>query len=278
MSAFPASLRLAIQKAVAAAHTPGKRLFVNQRGHLIRDMRSSGLQNRLEKYAAARVMGVAQLMVLGELLRETKSVERFCGPTVEVKQAGAFWQLFRGTTSNPACHTVPALLLFDGHLPTQVANAAEVPPSGRYALQVRLVETFGHCVLMPQFVNAMDEGLDVALGGPALAQAMQHVVGDKKGTAREGIRLFLDRMLEVLPALRELDPDDLAEVIDHVRPQSAAGRISTTRDFESAMERRLDDPNHQYVAALESAMRWGPPASELEKYRKQVTAEVQDAK
>jgi hypothetical protein len=263
-----------VAQAIRASRRPsdGRRFVLDTTG-TTKNLTSRGFADRAHKYAEVRQLTVAKLLVLGEKLRDAGAFDRFgTRQGLRVTATGAYWQAFQGTTDWPACHTSPALLLFNRYLPHVLPRWANVP--GRHALAVRIIDTFGHCVLMPQSVNRIDQALDEAFGGEALVEAMTLV---RDGAdAREAVWHYQHEMVEIYEPLTEVSPAELARVLGRLKevPSGPASGSSFRNLEEDALIARLDDPNHQVLETYLDVHRRDPPRPAVEAFAGQVDAEI----
>lgn len=248
----PITAKLSQAARVTTKAAGADRCFLNKSGSHTPNMTSNGQKDRIQKYAARRQLAVAKIMTIGELMREEGAFEsRNGGGPVRLSTEGAFWQTVAGTELFPACHTAPALLLFDGHLPTILPEWAEV--TNQQAIAQHIVLTFAECVLMPQFVNRIDQALDENHGGKALVNAMQLVVDGEDALdaaieyQREMVSVYQDLLQLQTPAelvyqLGRLNSTVTRESLHFVDPDSRLAEVQHAS--------RMDDPNRQVIQIL----------------------------
>jgi hypothetical protein len=263
-----------LNAALQIVHKPagGERYFLNSTGSEFRNMISSGLNDRLQKYARARQLTIAKIMMLGEKLRDAGGLHHNGGSLPrQIAATGAFWQTHKGTEQSPACHTSPALLLFDGHLPIIVPQWAGLPQHAAVAQQIIL--TFADCVLMPLFVNQIDQAIDESVGGAALVESMQMV--QEGASARDATYSYQERMLELYRPLLEISPSELPRVLGRLAASSSAAAVGgpapkILNPVEDEMIARLDDPNRKLIVVYEDICQTEPPQKSLENFEHQI--------
>jgi hypothetical protein len=232
---------------------PGKRILIDTTGSRSRSGASRDLEHRLALYARRRLETVSQEMVLLSRMRDLGAVS----PQTQVSCAGAFWQAFRGTTENPACHTSPGLLRLNGLMPTVLTN--------NLVIRRHLVLVFGDCMLMPVAVNKLDSWIDENMGWDALTEAAAQVTNGARPA--EAVQIYIDLMRATYGSMVGLPPRELA-VVD---------------SFESSLDRPAltveDDYRMAYDALVshDEALMHGPPLIEIRNYQSQVDAQIQEA-
>lgn len=266
------------QAARVTTKAPGAdRFFLNKSGSHTRNMTSSGQKDRIQKYAARRQLAVAKIMTIGEVMREAGAFDaRNGGGPVRLTTEGAFWQTVAGTELFPACHTAPALLLFDGHLPTILPQWAGLT---NQAIAQQIVLTFAECVLMPQFVNRIDQALDENFGGKALVSAMQLVLdGDDP---MEATIEYQRAMVSVYRPLLLASPVELAYQLGRLQPNAAEVTRESLLIVDPAHRleevqtlNRLDDPNHQVLQILCDTNCRAPNETVVGQFREQLEREL----
>jgi hypothetical protein len=265
------------QAARLTTKAPGaERFFLNKSGSHTANMSSSGQRDRVQKYAARRQLAVAKIMTIGELMRRAGAFDVRSGP-VSLSTEGAFWQTVSGTELWPACHTAPALLLFDGHLPTILPHWADIP--NQHAVAQQIVLTFADCVLMPQFVNRIDQALDENFGGRALVAAMELVVA-----GADALTATIEYQREMVSVYRPLlltSPVELAYELGRLQPNAAPVTRESLRMIdpkqrleEVAIISRLDDPNHQVLQILCDTNCRAPNAAIVRQFRELIEREL----
>jgi hypothetical protein len=265
------------QAARLTTKAPGaERFFLNKSGSHTANMSSSGQRDRVQKYAARRQLAVAKIMTIGELMRAAGAFDVRSGP-VSLSTEGAFWQTVSGTELWPACHTAPALLLFDGHLPTILPHWADIP--NQHAVAQQIVLTFADCVLMPQFVNRIDQALDENFGGRALVAAMELVVAG--ADALTATIEYQREMVSVYQPLLLTSPVELAYELGRLQPNAAPVTRESLRMIdpkqrleEVAIINRLDDPNHQVLQILCDTNCRAPNAAIVRQLRELIEREL----
>lgn len=267
------------QAARLTTKAPGaERFFLNKSGSHTANMSSSGQRDRVQKYAARRQLAVAKIMTIGELMRRAGAfTARNNGGPVSLTTEGAFWQTVSGTELWPACHTAPALLLFDGHLPTILPQWADIP--NQHAVAQQIVLTFADCVLMPQFVNRIDQALDENFGGKALVAAMELVVAG--ADALTATIEYQREMVSVYQPLLLTSPVELAYELGRLQPNAAPVTRESLRMIdpkqrleEVAIISRLDDPNHQVLQILCDTNCRAPNAAIVRQFRELIEREL----
>jgi hypothetical protein len=261
-----------LAKALRYVRPQDRRFLLDTTGSRSRRMTSRGSDDRLFKYAAERRMTVAKIMVLGEKLRDAGAFDSF-GPRsmVEIGWEGAFWQAFKGTGEGPACHTSPALLTFNKHLPHVLAQWAQISRKG--AVQERIVDTFGHCVTMPLFVNRIDQALDESFGAKALVESMEMVRDG--ASAREATRYFQAEMDETYRLLLDFLPDELAAQLGRlVKDTDPPPDYNPLTLVEDAIIARQDDPNHHVIEIYLRVNQSEVPRQTIEQFEMQVQSEM----
>lgn len=123
---------------------------------------------QLRAYLNRRQQVVGQVLITAELLRTG-----LAGKIKNIEATGAFWQLYRGVTGMPACHTSPCLILMNGLLPHVLA----VHP----VLKQEIILNFADVMLMPDFINRVDSFVDDKIGSKeAMVEAMRMVMLEGK--------------------------------------------------------------------------------------------------
>lgn len=212
------------------------------------------MEHRLMLYGRRRLGTVAREMVLLHEMRRFGALDG----RARIDCAGAFWQAFRGTNEQPACHTSPGLVLLDGLLPTV--------PVGSVVVKRHLVVVFGDCMLMPVAVNKLDSWLDETMGWAALVQAVEGVAQGAEPV--EAVQLYIDRMREVYASLRDLTPLELARA----RPASMSGPARTELYVESQFQMACDA-----IDAHDEVLMHGPPVGKIRNYRAEIAQEMNAA-
>lgn len=267
------------QAARITTKAPGSgRFFLNKSGSHTANMTSNGQDDRLQKYAARRQQAVAKILIIGEVMRDAGAfAARNNGGPVTITTEGAFWQTVGGTELQPACHTSPALLLFDSHLPTILPQWASV--RNEHGIAQQIVLTFAECVLMPQYVNRIDQALDEHFGGKALVAAMHSVIDG--ASAQEATIEYQQEMVSIYEPLLLMSPFELAYELGRLQPNAApvtreSLRISdpSHRLAEVQIVNRLDDPNHQAIQIFCDVNCRAPATDPLRQFQMQLTREV----
>jgi hypothetical protein len=267
------------QAAKKTKKPPGaKRTFLNKTGSHTRNMTSNGDKDRMQKYAVKRQLAVGKIMTIGELMRDAGAFDRDGqGNQVRVSTEGAFWQTYQGTKSQPACHTAPALLMFDRHLPTILPEWAKL--KNKHAIAKFIVMTFAECISMPLFINKIDQALDENFGGKALIRSMKLIMA---GTdALEATIEYQEQMLKTYNDLYLKSPVELAYELGRLQPnakpvtrESLLIRDPSWRLEEVAIVDRLDDPNHQMLDILTKINSHEPSREELVQFREKIEREM----
>jgi len=269
---------VSITKAIQTTQKPpgSDRLHLDTGGNT-KNLTSSSLEDRVVKYATIRQQTVGRIMVLGERLREVGAFDRFgAAGEVRITAAGAFWQAFQGTRDWPACHTSPALLLFNGFLPNVLPQWAHIP--GQAAIQRRIVEVFAHCILMPQPVNRIDQALDERFGQEALIGSMEMVRDG--ASAREATWEYQRKMLQIYDPLANLSPAELVRVLGRLEKPDAAGlkaflaSADTPQAEEEALIAQIDDPNREIIRTYEAINKIEVSMPDMRIYDERVTSEM----
>ncbi len=256
----------------------GPRFYIDKMGTTYKNIRSSSFPARVYKYATERRKTVANLMILGEKMRDAGAFDRFGNKRdVQITSAGAYWQAFQGTAEWPACHTSPGLLLFNKFLPHLLPQWAQIP--GQYAVQIRIIVTFAHCILMPELVNRIDQALDESFGEESLVESMEMIRDG--ASARDGICNYQRKMIEVYRPLLELSPSDLARALGRLRqanPDDPHPELTSTsrssKTWEDEIIDKLDDPTHKVVRTYLKVNETEVPRSDIEIVGKQIDAEM----
>jgi hypothetical protein len=246
----------------------GRRLIFDTTGYNTPNMTSSGIADRLAKYAQKRITTVARILVLGQELQKTGGLH----PSgkqhpARISASGAYYQAFQvpGSRDNPACHTSPALLLFDTHLPIILPQWAGVP--GKAAVALEIVKVFADCVQMPLLVNQVDRGLDDSIGAANLVRAMEHV--QQGAAAPEALRQFQLDQSSFYRDLLEASPREIPRLLGYVPPeqQFASDPSFSLNPVETAAMERYDSEIRQVVVAYATASEREPPRASMEEFR-----------
>lgn len=267
----PITARLQQAAGQTSKATGAERFFLNKSGSHTPNMTSSGNRDRLQKYALRRQLAVAKILTIGELMRSAGAfTARNQGGPITISTEGAFWQSVGGTELFPACHTAPALLVFDGHLPTILPHWANI--RGHHAVAQQIVLTFAECVLMPQFINRIDQALDESFGGRALVAAMRQVIDG--ADALTATIAYQREMVSVYEPLLLMSPIKLAYELGRLQPNAQPVTRESLRITDPSHRlaevqtiSRLDDPNHQALQILCDTNCRVPSATEVNQFR-----------
>ena len=148
---------------------------------------------RLMAYAERRYTSVARVCVLLALIRDTPGLSL---PNARVTHAGAYWQAFTGNTDFNACHSCPALLAFDGQLPTVLTT--------NRGLQRMLVVEFADCMLMPKAINGIDKLVDEQFARDAFVEAARHILRTPNAGWEAGLAVFDAHMADIYENARQI--------------------------------------------------------------------------
>lgn len=234
---------------------PNERILIDTTGSRSRAGASRDLEHRLALYARRRLETVSHEMVLLSKMRDFGAVS----PQTQVSCAGAFWQAFRGTKENPACHTSPGLLRLNGLMPTI--------PTNNLAIKRHLVLVFGDCMLMPVAVNKLDSWIDENMGWDALTEAAVQVTNGARPV--EAVQVYIDLMRETYASVLDLSPRELATI------KNSGPWLGPARK-----ELSLEDDHQMAYDALVShdeALMRGPPLIEIRNYQSQVDTQIKEA-
>lgn len=234
---------------------PNERILIDTTGSRSSSGASRDLEHRLALYARRRLETVSQEMVLLSRMRDLGAVS----PQTQVSCTGAFWQAFRGTTENPACHTSPGLLRLNGLMPTV--------PTNNLAIKRHLVLVFGDCMLMPAAVNKLDSWIDENIGWDALTEAAVQVTNGARPA--EAVQVYIDLMRETYASVLDLSPRELAS-IKSSGPWLGPARRELTVDDDYKMA-------YDALTSHDEALMHGPPLIEIRNYQSQVDAQIQEA-
>lgn len=182
---FRARLNALVAKNVAHV-IPKDRIQIDTTGNRSRRPAVQTEDARLMAYAGRRYTSVARVLVLLALVRDTPGLTR---QRAQVGHAGAHWQAFTGNDEFHACHSCPALLTFDGLLPTVLTT--------NRGLQRMLVAEFGDCMLMPKSINGIDKLVDDRIARDAFVAAAHHVLHTPRASWEDGLAIFDTEMAEV---------------------------------------------------------------------------------
>lgn len=236
---------------LAALSPDGQRKFINKTGSHSRATPSRDLEHRLMLYGQRRLGTVAREMVL---LHEMKRRDALTART-RIECKGAFWQAFQGTVEQPACHTSPGLLLFDGLLPTV--------PVTNVTIKRHLVVVFGDCMLMPVAVNKLDSWLDETMGWAALTEAAEGVA--QGAEPAEAVAVYIDAMREAYASVLDLTPRELALASAGPSLGPARTELIVEDEYQTA---------YDALTAHDEILMHGPPVHEIQNYRAEIQQEA----
>jgi hypothetical protein len=176
-----------------STHTvPEGRKHIDTTGNKSQTQGFKTQEGRLMAYAERRYTSVARVCVLLALVRDAPGLA-LAGATID--HAGAYWQAFGGNKDFHACHTCPALLTFNGLLPTVLTT--------NRGLQRLLVVEFADCMLMPKSINGIDKLVDEQFAREAFVQAARHILDTPGAGWEDGMAVFDDWMGDIYENARE---------------------------------------------------------------------------
>jgi hypothetical protein len=177
-----------------ATHTiPRGRAQIDTTGSRSQTQGFKTQEARLMAYAERRYTSVARVCVLLALTRDTPGLSL---KDAEVGHAGAYWQAFKGNDDFNACHSCPALLTFDGQLPTVLTT--------NRGLQRMLVVEFADCMLMPKSINGIDKLVDEQFARNAFVAAARHILQTPGAGWEDGLGVFDAQMADVYENARQI--------------------------------------------------------------------------
>jgi hypothetical protein len=171
---------------IIAGRIADKRVFIDTTGNHSRAIPFRNHEERLVQYGESRHHSVARVFALFEMLREHEHIDRRPQPVTVSGDAGAVWQAFKGNDTDNACHTCPALLRTDGHVPTSITKNP--------GFQRHIIVEFANCLLLPRSINKIDIVVDEAAGRNAFAQAGSIVLNERGVDWQQGLIAFKEEM------------------------------------------------------------------------------------
>lgn len=169
-----------------AGGVPAARRDIDTTGNRSRAQGFKTAEARLMAYAERRYSSIARVCVLLALVRDTPGLAL---GAPEVGFTRAYWQAFGGNSEFNACHTCPALLTFDGQLPSVLTT--------NRGLQRHLIVEFADCMLMPLSVNGIDKVTDEQFGRNAFVAAAHHLLHTPGANWQTGLDVFDAQMADV---------------------------------------------------------------------------------
>ena len=186
--------RLDAMLATTATHAlPKGRAQIDTTGNRSQSQGFKTQEARLMSYAERRYTSVARVCVLLALVRDTPGRAL---PNAKVDHAGAYWQAFKGNADFNACHSCPALLTFDGQLPTVLTT--------NRGLQRLLVVEFADCMLMPKSINGIDKLVDEQFARDAFVAAAGHILQTPGSGWEDGLAVFDAQMADIYENCRTI--------------------------------------------------------------------------
>ncbi len=246
-------------------HYAGGRALIDNQKYILRAAAARGSEERLYQYGLRRAETVGRILLLTRQMLVLDAI----GPGTRIDTRGALWQGFRGTEGFEACHTSPALLTFDGQLPTT--------PVRNVGLRRRLVLEFADCMLMSSEVNHwIDCTFDHNVGAHALAAAAVQVAHGK--APDEAGRLFCETMRTQFGVLLDLSPRELAMVSTQLlTPTRGEGATSSSNQLPAVSEGGTSADAAFLRAAvqiLDEALAKGANSTALANFEQELTAEI----